>query len=130
MPLKIEAPKPKAVAPPVVVPPPVVQTPVPPVIPVKQLIIEVDDAGLHPAWPAAVKKGERVRIVFRILANSSDWGGFVFKTDPGVGWGATNVIRPGHEEAVEFVADKSFEFSSQLASDYSLRGKGGVNVEE
>lgn len=128
-PVKVEAPKPKVVVPPPTVAPPVVQVPpAPPAIPIKEIVIKIDDQGLHPAW-VTVKKGEKVRIIFKVLMNSTDYEGYIFKTEPGLGWGTTGRIFPNYEEAVEFTADKNFEFTSQLYSG-TIRGRGSVGVEE
>lgn len=119
---KVTVPPPAPLPPPVPIPPPA------PIVPVREVTIKIDDQGLHPAW-LTVKKGEKVRLTFKVDINSSDYSGYFFVAEQGFGWDTTGRIFPNHAETVEFVADKSFEFTSKVF-DGPTRGRGSVTVEE
>lgn len=78
---------------------------------VQQFTIEADDKGFYPAGDITVKKGDNVKLTFTVRTSNVYYGGLEMKSDGGPIFD-TGAIKPGQSSTVEFVADKTFTYSS------------------
>lgn len=91
---------------------------------VKEIVIEGSNFKFDPNT-ITVKKGEKTKVVFKNVGGMHD-----FKVDElGI---ATEVIKDGEEETVEFTADKAgtFEFYCSVGQHRQMGMKGTLVVEE
>ncbi|MEM3127340.1 MAG: hypothetical protein QW331_04725 [Candidatus Woesearchaeota archaeon] len=109
---KVEAPPVQEVSPPTTKVPsvaPVIKTPSSPKV--NEFVVEADDRGFYPTGDINVKKGDSVKITFKVRSDNVYYGGLEMKSDS-VKIFDTGTIKPGQSGSVEFVADKSFTYSS------------------
>lgn len=71
-----------------------------------------------------VKKGDTVKVTFKVDTSGVYYGGLEFKSDVV----STKPLKPGESETVTFTADKSFDFTpywyqSQVKKDYVISVK-------
>ena len=90
----------------------------------KEFVIEGDDRGLYPDT-ITVKKGDDVKIIFKVRSKGIYFGGLDFRSDV---WGTTEKIKPGENATVEFTAEESFEFKSYWPASNVLKATGQVKV--
>lgn len=86
--------------------------------------VEADDAGFYPQ-SLAVRKGEKVKIVFKIREKGVYFGGLDIRSDQF----KTGAVKPGGEEEVEFIAGESFTFTSYWPASGVKKADGKVTVE-
>lgn len=77
-------------------------------LPVKEVTLEADDRGFYPTSTVTAEKGQTVRITFKVLEESTYFGGLSLRSDL---WGRKD-IDPGKEGTVEFVAEEDATFAS------------------
>ena len=87
--------------------------------------IEADDNGFYPSSEIRVPKGARVILEFRVRELGVYFGGLDFRSDVF----KTGTVLPGQSKKVEFIAERSFEFTSWWPASERLKARGNVVVE-
>jgi hypothetical protein len=83
----------------------------PPLGPLREFTIEANDYGFYPSGDITVNKGEQVKITFKVRTDGVYYGGLQMKSDMENIFD-TGTLKPGEIKTVEFVAERSFTYSS------------------
>ncbi len=89
----------------------------------KIFTIFADDRSLNPD-SISVKKGDSVKMIFKVRRDEVYYGGLDFRSD----YFTTGTIGYGMENSSEFVAERTFEFSSYWPKTQHLKATGKVYV--
>ncbi len=87
------------------------------------IVIEADDNGNYPT-SITVNEGDNVKVTFKVREDNVYYGGLDFRSS----YFNTGKIRPGSSKTVEFIADKTFTYTSYWPSSNVKKADGTVVV--
>lgn len=91
---------------------------------ISQFFLEADDYGFYPNSEIVVKKGDTVRLTFKVRTSNVYYGGLDIRSESF----QTGQLKPGESIHVEFIADQSFTFTSYWPATNTIKSSGKVTV--
>ncbi len=91
---------------------------------VKEFTVEADDLVLYPNT-LTVNRGDKVKITFKVRTEKIYYNGLDFRSEV---FGDTGKVLPGGTKTVEFIAEKSFTYTSYWPASSREKATGKINV--